>query len=114
MVLGFKKQFPEKIISGEKIHSIRKGNRWKAGNKIHFATGVRTKNYQQFHFGKCFTVQDIAIYFPSGNVLIDGELFFDKETLAKNDGFESFDKMLDWFGKDGIEGQIIHWTDFKY
>lgn len=114
MVLGFKKQFPEKIISGQKIHTIRVGNRWKPGMKIHFATGVRTKNYQQFNSGTCVSVQSIRIYFPSGNVLIDWELFHNKELLAKNDGFDSFQEMQDWFGKDGVEGQIIHWTDFRY
>lgn len=114
MILGFKPIFVDKIKSDSKIHSIRKGNRWKPGAKIHFATGVRTKKYKQFGLGECIRVQSIEIYFPSGNVLIDGNFFFDKERLAKNDGFNSFDEMLDWFGKDGIKGQIIHWTNYKY
>jgi hypothetical protein len=114
MVLGFKKQFPEKIINGEKIHTIRKGYRWKAGTKIHFATGVRTKNYNQFNSGVCVSVQSIEIYYPSGNVIIDGELFHKKVTLARNDGFDSFEELQDWFGKGIFKGQIIHWTDFKY
>src|SRR5690554_3897274 len=34
-----------------KIHTIRAGNRWKSGDKIHMAYGSRTKNYQQFNKG---------------------------------------------------------------
>lgn len=48
MILSFKEQFIPKILDGTKIHTIRedKKNRWEAGKKIHFATGVRTKNYK--------------------------------------------------------------------
>lgn len=43
MILSFKKQFLDPIITGSKIHTIRadKPNRWKPGNKIHFATGEK-------------------------------------------------------------------------
>lgn len=34
-----------------KLHTIRAGNRWKAGDLMHMAYGVRTKNYQQFNKG---------------------------------------------------------------
>ena len=63
MILGFKKQFPPMILVGTKIHTIRedKHDRWKAGNKIHFATGIRTKNYNQFYSGVCKSVQAITL-----------------------------------------------------
>ena len=67
MVLGFMTvlngkptHFVEKIwacsgdleqIFAPKLHSIRAGNRWKAGMAIHMATGVRTKNYNRFNGG---------------------------------------------------------------
>ena len=81
MILGFKEKFADgtptnfvnKILKGEKIHSIRKGERWKAGTLIQMATGVRTKNYKQFNnlfvdnvekgLGYCWSVQDISIFF---------------------------------------------------
>jgi len=46
MILGFKTKFTDKILNGSKIHTIRKDskNRWKVGNTIHFANGIRTKN----------------------------------------------------------------------
>lgn len=63
MILGFKKQFKQSILDGTKIHTIREDshNRWKAGNKIHFATGVRTKHYNQFEAGICVSVQPILL-----------------------------------------------------
>ena len=63
MILSFKKRFVSPILSGHKIHTIRedKPRRWKAGNKIHFATGVRTKHYDQFHAGVCVSVQAIVL-----------------------------------------------------
>lgn len=58
MILSFKKQFSEPILKGTKIHTIRedKPNRWKPGNKIHFANGVRTQNYNCFKESVCISV----------------------------------------------------------
>jgi hypothetical protein len=83
MVLGFKKQFEEPIIKGDKIHTIRldKGDRWKEGNSIQFATGVRTSDYNEFKTGTCFSIQEIEISWVSnGNgvpimeVEVDGKI----------------------------------------
>lgn len=139
MILGFKQTFPwgkptkfkEKILCGvlpdvyslhykKKIHSIRKGSRWKPGMSIQMAYGVRTSNYEQFnkdHQGlqTCISVQNISIS-PGGLVLIDGRGLnqYTKNMLAENDGFESFEYFMKWF-KDGMHnGQLIHWTDYRY
>lgn len=63
MILSFKKQFKEPILNGTKIHTIRedKPKRWKAGNNIHAATGVRTKQFNCFFTGKCISTQKIEI-----------------------------------------------------
>lgn len=133
MILGFKQQFEMPIKKGTKIHTIRqdKPNRWKSGMLIHFAKGVRTKNYINFQLGQCFSTQKIKIkYNPGGgvNVWIDDQWFhyqtdwglsWDKESeerilqLAKNDGFDSIGDFFNWFNQD-FEGKIIHWTDFRY
>ena len=132
MILGFKKVFQKtktptgfigKIILGRKIHSIRAGSRWKAGMKIHFATGVRTPLYNQFNTGVVISVQKISISPPvvhkdgyrTALILIDGKGIneYTKSVLASNDGFDSIDDFWNWFDK-GIRGQIIHWTNFKY
>jgi len=94
MICGFQQKFPwgeptwfrEKILAGAgyattethplrqllnhilepKIHTIRPGNRWRAGMPIQMAYGVRTKNYQQFNKGipeleKVVSVQHVKI-----------------------------------------------------
>lgn len=123
MILGFKQQFEMPIKKGIKIHTIRhdKPNRWKPGMLIHFAKGVRTKNYINFQMGQCFSMQKIEIkYFLHGlgenvTVSIDGRKLqqSEVETLARNDGFDSFVDFFNWFNQD-FEGKIIHWTDFRY
>ena len=123
MILGFKPQFKEPILSGTKIHTIRadEKNRWRIGRIIHFATGVRTKNYEQFHEDACKYIQDIEIsVVEKGSVAIrmvyvDGRCLRGDEIygLARNDGFKSANSFFEWF-KDGFTGKIIHWTDFKY
>lgn len=64
MVIGFKEQFVYKILNGTKIHTIRedKHDRWRPGMTMHMATGVRTKNYKQFHEDNCTSVQEISIF----------------------------------------------------
>lgn len=137
MILSFKNQFVKKIIRRSKIHTIRldQHNRWKPGNKIHFATGIRTKNYNQFKSGICKSIQTIEIKHRGGKYLC---LDFDNETgvwingklkfaitgiihegtdfmnlLAKNDGFKNYYEFFEWFNKD-FKGKIIHWTNFNY
>ncbi|MGB1032957.1 MAG: ASCH domain-containing protein, partial [Flavobacteriales bacterium] len=117
MILGFKPQFVEKILDGTKIHTIREDvyGRWKPGMKIHFTTGIRTKDYNQFHEGECTSIQRIEIYPSTRTVLIDGWSRDDIErsNLAQWDGFESQDAFFQWFNKP-FSGKIIHWTNFKY
>ncbi len=142
MILGFKKQFVEPILNGTKIHTIRKGNRWKPGVKAQMATGVRTKNYHCFKEVEIVSVQDIHFWITGGvkfgnglairsdiinmhcaidtNKLVTYDLC---KELAANDGFHHFDHMimvdefLHWFlpNRESIfKGQIIHWTDKTY
>lgn len=132
MVLGFKKQFVAKILDGTKIHTIRedKNRRWKPGNDIHFATGVRTKEYKQFHKGKCSKVDEIEIIWnhpfradfnSSSCVMVDGKGYFSVIVnnrrlgyseicqLAKNDGFSNVNEFAEWFNSS-FKGRLIHWS----
>lgn len=148
MILGFKTQiagqptfFVEKIRANvssihektwtPKIHTIRKGYRWKAGMKMHLSIGVRTKKYYQFNTGEyaaldhCISVQHIQIDNDSKSgkrvfIQDDNDLMFPKqlseseiEQLAINDGFNSVDAFWNWFSESFI-AQIIHFTDFRY
>lgn len=119
MILSFKKQFVDPIKNGTKIHSIRedKHGRWKAGRKIHGATGVRTKNYNCFFEEVCKSTQNFEIVYDEdlvfifiNNVIAHQDQI---EQLAKNDGFDSLEEFFKWFNGD-FKGKIIHWTDFKY
>lgn len=121
MILSFKDQFVSKIIKGTKIHTIRLDphNRWKPGNKIHFATGLRTKNYKQFFEGECKSIQSIKIIWLElaiyPKVFVDNKQVdpFIIEKLSMNDGFDNSSNFRKWFIKD-FEGKIIHWTNYKY
>jgi hypothetical protein len=124
MVLGFKQRFVAPILAGTKIHTIRPDihDRWRSGNSIQMATGVRTKEYHQFNKGRpglltCISRQKIEICY--GGILpvirIDGRPMFAEtiEQLCYNDGFENMREFYAWFNKS-FTGKIIHWTNFKY
>lgn len=129
MILSFKKQFVRPILDETKIHTLRQDlhDRWKTGNKIHFATGVRTPNYNQFKEGICKGVQRISFYNPAieygdGSIwemglrfIVDGKNVTEEiqKEIALNDGFDSLEDMLKWFNYSFI-GKIIHWTDKLY
>jgi hypothetical protein len=131
MILSFSKTFPwgdptnfvDKIKDGRKIHTIRterKGNaKWREGMDIHFATGLRTPDYNQFASGVCTGIQEIRIKYAIG--LDEPEIHINrtpipprlKRQVAENDGFDTFDQFLRWFDED-FEGLLIHWTDRRY
>ncbi len=129
MILGFTKgmdiegkriptNFEQKIKSGEKIHTIRvdEKSRWKQGNKIHFATGVRSSNYNCFKHGTCSGVQQIEIDI-NYSVKVDGNNLnkMQIQALAWNDGFISVDDFKAWFKPYlPFQGKLIHWTERRY
>ncbi|MCD8178073.1 MAG: hypothetical protein LUE98_11875 [Tannerellaceae bacterium] len=128
MILPFKEQFPSLILDGTKIHTIRedKTGRWQAGKKIHYATGVRTKNYQCFKEGICTGTQEINILYENKcsdypAIYISGHKYTytnkadmgTLNTLARNDGFPDFKAFCGWFNKN-FKGKIIHWTTKRY
>ena len=129
MNLNFKPQFADKILSGQKIHTLRYGERWKKGNKIHFYTGLRTKDASLFARG---VVKDIYAGFDWDSEcarfflhpiisqdyvrnILGGQMpsgpreFWD--LVAKNDGFSDFSEMKEFFLKNGKDGgyQLIVW-----
>lgn len=114
-----------------KRHTIRKGCRWKKGDKIHFqeweGKPYKSKCIQFAPIVECVSVQKIEIIWyeyppdfkPIIAVYIDdagtnGHLSrTDIEILAINDGFESVEDFIKYFNSN-FEGQIIHWTDLSY
>lgn len=126
MILGFKQQFVQPILSGTKMHTIREdlNDRWHAGRVAQFATGVRTKNYKQFDEREIVSTQRIFITaYDEVIVSINSKRLGLKEleTLAINDGFDTLEQFEDFFInqlskriRKQMSGKIIHWTDFKY
>lgn len=127
MTLGYSKQFPDfpaKILSGEKIHTIRedKSRRWREGMKIQHVTGNRTKERKQFAEGVCTGVQDIVIVFQGlviKRINVEGYSIPVERwrMLAYNDGMEwhEFQAYFRGCANLGIFiGRIIHWTDKRY
>lgn len=127
MVLGFKSQFQDKILAGTKIHTVRQdpNDRWRRGNKIHFATGVRTKNYNEFKEGLCVSIQKVFMtYSHVLEISVDDNYLFgypERLQFAQNDGFDTFEAFEEWFyplikvAPGGLySAKLIHWTDFRY
>ena len=128
MVLGFKKQFKQPILDEVKIHTIRldANNRWTVGRLIHFATGVRTKEYNCFKKGTCCRVQTIEFKWSKKKdhnglfvkVFIDGKDVNSDvlNRLAIGDGFKDVHEFFEWEGWNGkdFKGKIIHWTSRQY
>lgn len=113
------------IESGHKIHSIREDphKRWKSGMMIHMATGVRTKEYNQFRLLPCISVQEIVIIrrWPYWEIIIDNSYMnaIQEKMLIENDGFSDIELFLKFFIPEinpyaKWTGKIIHWTDKKY
>jgi hypothetical protein len=112
--------FEQKIKEGIKKHTIRLdlNNRWEKGRKIHFATGVRSSQYNCFKIGACTGVQGIII---RSNYIKDIEIegrslsYEEIEKLARQDGFDNISDFWAYFSfYKFVEGKIIHWTDLRY
>lgn len=117
---GFQKRFVPFILSGEKTHTIRahRAHPDKPGNTLHLYTGLRQKGARLLMRVPCVKVQEITIDACGHQCNCDGFVEIDdvelgeseREALAKRDGFESFDAMLDfWAGRLPFHGHIIHW-----
>lgn len=100
---------PKKLTIRDDPH-----NRWKAGRKIHFATGVRTKNYECFAMGECTKTNTVVfaknkesnqiLVFLEGRDLTESEV----KQLAQDDGFDDVYAFLDFhLGKNTIATKKI-------
>lgn len=105
---------------GIKIHTIREGQRWKEGQKMHIVHNLRKKSYTQLNKGmdclqECVGVQRIDIFNTDGqvHVYIDSKPWLDIKELAENDGLTRA-QFQQWFSGEQFHGQIIHFTNLKY
>ncbi len=157
MTLSFSTHFPngtpthfvEKILAPfilqycldfpPKIHTFRKGYRWKPGMTMHmvtadlgkvrvlfnkgipaleFCAGEQPTVIGMWHTGQMY----IHIYDEPGENIIKALTPADMLIYAANDGFNSLQEMEDWFFPKGFQGrphpshvgQTVHFTPFKY
>ena len=120
MTLGFDPVFVPPIQAGSKIHTIRRGHRWKAGQLINFCL-----NADQATTGRTFHPNAMVSSTQHLRILNGRHLFIDErpivgvqlEQLAHHDGFSNAQTLLDWFQEHygpAFEGQLIHWTPARY
>lgn len=111
--------FKEKILSGEKIHTIRpETNKWKIGDQIsmRYWEGKPYHSKQEI-FCEDFEVVElieIEINFIDKLIFID-EIEYDFDLIykiAKNDGL-SFFEFNHWF-KKSFKGTLIAWYPTNY
>lgn len=89
MIVLIKESTPKKLTIRDDPHF-----RWQPGTKIHFATGVRTKNYECFAIGECIRTAEIMFNFyddGSFSTEIDGHNLSHEEfnQLTQDDGFDT-------------------------
>lgn len=145
MILGFKKEiaeiptyFKEAILAsvnktkyGGQIHSIkhhtiRQGDsRFTEGDLIHFAYGIRTKDYDCFLESPCTHVTPIWIKRSEGLFKVQFYIRKEEEELemlpmldvCRNDGL-LIGQFNDFFMKSVTKfpqkAHIIHWTKLRY
>lgn len=115
-IAGEPTNFVEKIAKGEKIHTIRKGHRFKVGDT--FSPRIwQDKPYRskQTIIGFDMEVKQIynfelrkgdLNYYLNGKLLKIDQL----KEVAKNDGLH-IDDFECWFNSPDFDGQIICWSD---
>ena len=117
MVLGFNEAFIPGIIAGAKIHTIREGFRWQAGDIAHFC--ARAHQPDQYEFWgplPILTIQGIEL--TTSKLRVDGRLLGEAELLAfaRADGFATAAELLTFFADKAMPfvGQLVHWTPLRY
>ena len=112
---NFQKQFVPAVESGEKRQTIRarRKNRPQVGQTAYLYTGARTK--------ACRKLGEAEISFVAPVFILKDELAMGSATIrdknelqfiAKQDGFESWEAMRDWFKKTHglpFKGDLIRW-----
>lgn len=119
MILGFDSAFVLQIQAGTKMHTIRRGHRWRAGQRISFCLNADQAIGRTFHPDTTVrSIQHVRIV-GGRHLFIDERLILgaELEQLARHDGFPNSETLLQWFQDHYgplFEGQLIHWTPARY
>jgi len=114
--INFKKEFAEKILSGEKkqtIRALRKdGRNPRPGQVLYLFTGMRTKSCRRLGDAVCKSVTPITIDSYEINLNCIRLSFADANKLIEADGFGDEDDFYNFFRKNhGLPfwGLLIKW-----
>lgn len=115
--LNFQKQFAEAVESGNKCQTIRAyrkdGRDPKVGDTLYLYYGMRTTQCRKLGEAECSDVRGILIQRPWIQIVSDDPaLPADPDMIARDDGFQDFGAMLDWFEKTHglpFNGILIRW-----
>ena len=129
--LNYQERFAGKVESGEKRQTIRpkRKREIKPGDTLHHYTGMRTRHCRKLLVSKCRAVREIRIgwfeiniygeyqdlHFRNESMCMPGHTSSDYlplEDFAKQDGFDSWGEMREWFQKRyglPFDGVLIEW-----
>jgi hypothetical protein len=117
MILGFNEAFIPAILAGTKVHTIREGQRWQAGDIAEFY--ARAQEPDRYEFRKplpVLLVQDVEL--TTDGLLVAGRRLPPPEllALAQADGFATAEELLAFFADKPLplRGQLVHWTGLRY
>jgi hypothetical protein len=116
-ILGFNESFISAIVAGQKIHTIRAGQRWQAGDVAHFC--ARAGQPDQYEFWPPHAVQLVqTIELTTSELRVDDRALGTAEllVLAQADGFATAADLFAFFADKVLpfQGQLLHWTDCRY
>ena len=113
--LNFQKRFAAAVEVGDKTQTIRAYRKRpiEVGDKLYLYTGMRTKLCRKLLDAVCESVSHIEIDWV--NAGLDGLGLTDEECdkLAIDDGFDSYQQMVEWFDKTHgtpFRGVLIQWS----
>lgn len=115
MILNFKPHFKDMILSGKKDQTIRRVRKRRpivVGDTLHFYTGARTKEAEEFARTECINTAPIVI--DHGYIKFDGVTLDlgDQIYLAMKDGFNGVSSFKQFFEEHyglPFHGVMIQW-----
>ncbi len=117
--LNFQARFADAVETHEKRQTIRLV--WKRpikpGVMLYLYTGMRTKHCRMLRTAACLSVRPVTIdvaHYVFAHTMVAGKYggYDHLNRFAKQDGFDSWKEMRDWFDKRyglPFEGVLITW-----
>ena len=117
MILGFDEAFAPLIVAGTKIHTIRAGQRWRAGEMAEFVVHAGQPGQREFWPPQPVRLVQV-IELTASDLWVDDRPLAPAEllALAQADGFPTAEALLAYFADKPrpFRGQLVHWTGCRY